>query len=127
MDDSRSVRPAPSPGTEILEAGCLVRRVLRIVGDKWTPIVLYCLAGGVLRFSDFQHRIPDISKKMLTQVLRELEAAGLVERTVYPTAPPKTEYRLTDTGRRMHEPTAMLCQWAHENTLLLEEIEAHKS
>ena len=47
---------------------------------------------------------------MLTQVLRELEAVGLVERTVYPTSPPKTEYRLTDTGRRLHKPTAMLCQ-----------------
>ena len=61
-----------------------MRRVLRLIGDKWTPIVLYCLSDGVWRFSDLQRSIPDISKKMLTQVLRELEAAGLVERMVYP-------------------------------------------
>jgi DNA-binding HxlR family transcriptional regulator len=124
----------PQPGKsvlshklEILGKDCPVRRVLRLIGDKWTPIVLYCLSDGVWRFSDLQRGIPDISKKMLTQVLRELEAAGLVERMVYPVTPPKTEYRLTDAGRRLHEPTAMLCQWAHKNRVFLEEIESIRS
>ena len=103
-----------------------MRRVLRLIGDKWTPVVLYCLSGGVCRFSQLQHKIPDISKKMLTQVLRDLEASGLVERMVYPETPPKTEYRLTDTGRRLHEPTAMLCHWASKNSVFLEEIEARR-
>src|SRR5260221_7614999 len=49
------------------------RRLLDLIGDKWTPIVLYCLSGGVRRFNEMQHRIPDISKKMLIQVLRKLE------------------------------------------------------
>jgi len=122
---------APGPGLpaapidpDILGEDCPVRRVLRLVGDKWTPIVLYCLSDGAWRFSDLHHRIPDISKKMLTQVLRELEAAGLVERTVYPVVPPKTEYRLTDPGRRLHEPMAMLCRWATDNTALLDAIDA---
>ncbi|WP_294538668.1 helix-turn-helix domain-containing protein [uncultured Rhodoblastus sp.] len=127
MDDSQRSTSSPSPEPEIMGARCPVRRVLRVIGDKWTPVVLYCLAGGVLRFGDFQRRIPDISRKMLTQVLRELEAAGLVERTAYPVSPPRTEYRLTDTGRRLHEPTAMLCRWAHENMALLEEIEAARN
>ena len=115
--------PAASINVAILGEGCPVRRVLRLIGDKWTPIVLYCLSSGVWRFSELQRCIPDISKKMLVQVLRDLEADGLVERTVYPVAPPKTEYRLTETGRRMHEPMAMLCHWAEANTVLLGEVE----
>jgi len=103
------------------------RRVLNLIGDKWTPIVLYCLSGGVRRFNELQHRIPDISKKMLIQVLRKLEAAGLVERKVYPVVPPKTEYTLTATGRQLHEPVAILCRWAAANTALLDKIEARLS
>jgi DNA-binding HxlR family transcriptional regulator len=115
--------PAPSE-LAILGEGCPVRRVLRLIGDKWTPIVLYCLSGGVWRYGDLQRRIPDISKKMLTQVLRELETAGLAERIVHIAPSPKTEYRLTDAGRRLHETTAMLCHWANHNVDLLDAIEA---
>jgi len=74
-----------------------------------------------------QRQIPDISKKMLIQVLRELEGNGLVERKVYPVVPPKTEYRLTDTGKRLHEPVALLCRWAADNTTLLDKIERRSS
>ncbi|MGF1475158.1 MAG: winged helix-turn-helix transcriptional regulator [Geminicoccaceae bacterium] len=91
------------------------RQLLDLIADKWTPIILYCLSGGTRRFSELQHQIPDISKKMLIQVLRRLESDGMVERKVYPVVPPKTEYRLTALGRRIHEPVAMLCQWAVEN------------
>jgi DNA-binding HxlR family transcriptional regulator len=124
VDTPQPDKPRPSSELEILGEDCPVRRILRLIGDKWTPIVLYCLSGGTRRFSELQHKIPDISKKMLTQVLRELEASGLVERKLYPQTPPKTEYRLTESGRRLHEPTAMLCQWASNNTVFLEEIEA---
>ena len=88
------------------------RRVLDLIADKWTPIILYCLSGGTRRFSELQHQIPDISKKMLIQVLRRLEDDGIVVRKVYPVVPPKTEYRLTDLGRRIHEPVALICEWA---------------
>ena len=91
------------------------RQLLDLIADKWTPIILYCLSGGTRRFSELQHQIPDISKKMLIQVLRRLESDGIVTRKVYPVVPPKTEYRLTPLGRRIHEPIAMLCQWAVEN------------
>lgn len=91
------------------------RRVLELIADKWTPIVLYCLSGGTRRFSELQHQIPGISKKMLIQVLRRLEADGLLDRKVYPVVPPKTEYTLTPLGRRMHEPVSMLCEWATKN------------
>ena len=91
------------------------RQLLDLIADKWTPIILYCLSGGTRRFSELQHQIPDISKKMLIQVLRRLESDGIVIRKVYPVVPPKTEYSLTPLGRRIHEPIAMLCQWAVEN------------
>jgi DNA-binding HxlR family transcriptional regulator len=110
--------------SDIFDARYPARRILKLIGDKWTPIVLYCLSGGVRRFNEFQRHIPDISKKMLIQVLRKLEASGLVGRKVYPVVPPKTEYTLTETGRRLHEPVALLCRWAAANTALLDKIDA---
>ena len=108
--------------SEILDARFPARRLLNMVGDKWTPIVLYCLSGGVRRFSELQRQIPDISKKVLIQVLRSLENDGLVNRTVYPVVPPKTEYRLTDDGRRLHEPVAALCAWSIKNAAFLDTL-----
>ena len=115
---------AKSKPSDIFDARYPARRILKLIGDKWTPIVLYCLSGGVRRFNELQHHIPDISKKMLIQVLRKLEAAGLVDRKVYPVVPPKTEYRLTEAGQRLHEPVALLCRWAAANTALLDKIDA---
>lgn len=99
----------------VYETDYPARRVLDLIADKWTPIILYCLSGGTRRFSELQHQIPDISKKMLIQTLRRLEVDGIVHRKVYAVVPPKTEYSLTDLGRRMHEPIALICEWAMEH------------
>lgn len=106
----------------VYEARYPARRVLDLIADKWTPIILYCLSGGTRRFSDFQRQIPDISKKMLIQVLRRLEDDGIVSRKVYPVVPPKTEYALTDLGRRMHEPVALICEWAKAHQSEVESV-----
>jgi DNA-binding HxlR family transcriptional regulator len=98
------------------------RRLLALVGDKWTPVVLFSLSDSVKRFSEIQREIPDISKKMLTQVLRALERGGLIERIVYPTVPPKTEYRLTADGRILHRPVSTFCDWAARNEAFLNKI-----
>lgn len=91
------------------------RSMFSLIGDRWTTVVLYCLSlREVRRFNELQRQIPDISKKMLVQTLRSLERDGLVERTVYPQVPPKTEYRLTEDGHRLREPIAELCRWAVE-------------
>lgn len=103
------------------------RRLLALVGDKWTPVVLYSLSGSVKRFSELQRDIPDVSRKMLIQTLRALEAGGLVERTVYPVVPPRTEYRLTEDGRALHGPVARLCDWAGEHEALLDRIHARRN
>lgn len=103
------------------------RAILALVGDKWTIVVLYCLSPReVRRFNELHRQIPNISKKMLIQTLRNLERDGLVERTVYPQVPPKTEYRLTEDGHRIREPIAELCRWAVENQTFLAAILARR-
>ena len=83
-----------------------------LIGDRWTSTVLFVISDGVKRYSELQRQIPDVTKKMLTQTLRTLERDGLIERTVYPVIPPKTEYRLTPLGLRFLEPIAALAEWA---------------
>lgn len=112
---------------ELLDERYPARRVLNLIADKWTPIVIYCLAGGTRRFGEMQRRIPGLSKKMLIQVLRNLERDGLVDRKVFQVVPPKTEYKLTDLGRRLHEPISLLCHWAADHLDELDEIDRNRS
>jgi DNA-binding HxlR family transcriptional regulator len=65
---------------------CPVRSVLDKVGDKWSMLLVMTLSGGPLRFNEIKRRVPDISQKMLTQTLRDLQRDGLVSRQVFPTA-----------------------------------------
>jgi DNA-binding HxlR family transcriptional regulator len=79
-------------GQDTLDMRFPARRILDLIGDKWTPVVLYCISlREVRRFNELQRQIPDISKKMLIQTLRNLERDGLVDRTVFQQVPPKTE------------------------------------
>ena len=124
---------------DIFDVSFPTRRILAIIGDKWTTVVLYCLSiREYRRFNELQKQIPDISKKMLIQTLRNLERDGLLERTVYQQVPPKTEYRLTDNGHKLREPIAWLCEWGMNNREFIDGIikarvegvltgEAHKS
>jgi DNA-binding HxlR family transcriptional regulator len=95
------------------------RRLLDLVGDKWTPIVVYIVGEGKQRYSELHRRLPGVSKKMLTQTLRNLERDGLVRRKVYAEVPPRVEYDLTVLGRAFLEPVTGLCRWAqgHEADL----------
>ena len=94
---------------------CPVRDVLDHLGDKWTSLIVLMLAEGPQRFSALQRAVPDISKRMLTQSLRNLERDGMLSRHVYPTKPPSVEYRLTDLGRRFHAELKRLVVWAETN------------
>ena len=62
----------------LLSQDCPVRQILDIVGDKWTPPILYILRSGTTRYGEFQRQIPGVSKKMLTQTLRQLESNGIL-------------------------------------------------
>jgi DNA-binding HxlR family transcriptional regulator len=111
---------------DVLDERYPARRVLSLIADKWTPIVMYCLAGGTRRFGEMHRRIPGISKKMLIQVLRNLERDGLVTREVFRVVPPKTEYKLTKVGEAVYNPIAYLCRWATLNDSIIREIEQNR-
>jgi len=91
----RKNRAAPPP------EGCPLSECLSIIGGAWTPNILWYLAAGPRRFSELRLDIPRISAKMLTTRLKELEARGIVTRTVVPTSPPSVEYALTAFGHEL--------------------------
>ncbi len=92
---------------------CPVRDVLDRVGDKWTMLMVVALAARPRRFAQLQRAVPDISKRMLTQTLRDLETRdGLITRHVFPTKPPGVEYRLAPLGQSLLDPLAGLMDWA---------------
>jgi DNA-binding HxlR family transcriptional regulator len=91
---------------------CPVRGVLDRIGDKWSTLIIITLAEQPLRFGQLRRTIPDISQRMLTQTLRDLQRDGLISRHVFPTQPPSVEYRLTEMGRSLLEPLAALVHWA---------------
>ena len=96
-------------------ADCPVRGVLDQVGDKWSTLLVMILADGPQRFGALRRAVPDISQRMLTQTLRELQRDGLIARRVLPTQPPGVEYRLTDLGHSLTAPLAGLIGWANAN------------
>jgi len=102
------------------------RRLLELIGDKWTPIVLYILGHGTKRYGKMQRHLPDVSKKMLTQTLRALETVGLLRRTVYAEVPPRVEYDLTPLGRVFLEPVTELCRWATDHPKELDRVETNR-
>src|SRR5436305_1673154 len=83
---------------------CPVRGILDRLGDKWSMLIVLELSTGNVRFNELRRRIPDISQKMLTQTLRDLQRDGMVGRTVFPTVPPSVEYGLTPLGQSLLEP-----------------------
>jgi|SRR5215467_1736746 len=98
---------------DIFRADCLSRQVLQLIADEWTPLVIYALDEGTMRFGQLLKRIDGISKKMLTQTLRAMERNGLVRRVVYPVVPPVVEYSLTPLGQTLIEPMKALQVWAY--------------
>lgn len=75
----------------ILDENCPLRQVFDLFGDRWSSSILFVVGDDVKRYSDLQRQIPGVSKKMLTQTLRNLARYGLIHRKVYAVVPPKTE------------------------------------
>ncbi|WP_068776669.1 helix-turn-helix domain-containing protein [Paenibacillus sp. FJAT-26967] len=91
---------------------CQVQPALEIIVGKWKcKILLHLLFNGTNRFSELQHALPGITKKMLTTQLRELESQDIVQRVVYPIVPPKVEYSLTPYGRTLEPVLKMMHEW----------------
>jgi DNA-binding HxlR family transcriptional regulator len=101
------------PGACLDHCPSLVRETLRVIGSKWAvPILLTLLASSEpLRYAELRRRVSGITPKELAKHLRSLEAAGLVQRTVYPTVPPQVDYRLTGEGEAMVPLLSVLANW----------------
>src|SRR3954469_10851939 len=105
----------------VFDPNCGSRRVLKLIADRWTALVIYALDHETRRYSELEKLIGGISQKMLTQTLRRLERDGIVARTVSPVVPPHVEYALTPLGTTLIAALRSLCEWAQEN---LEAVEA---
>ncbi len=96
---------------------CPIRNILSRISDRWSMLILYTLDGKetAMRYSDILGAIPDISQKMLTVALRNLEADGLVTRQAYAEVPPRVEYAITDRGQSLMPHINNLIEWALAN------------
>lgn len=92
-------------------AVCPVRTSLEVLGGKWKLLVISHLLDAPRRYGELRRLIPDVTEKMLIQVLRELETHGLVHRTVHQTVPPRVDYSLTEQGRLVQPVFEQLLSW----------------
>lgn len=90
-----------------------IEMTMKLVGGKWKCLILYYLGGGARRSRDLP-ALPGISRKVLTEQLRQLEADGLVEREVFAEVPPKVEYRLSAEGRTFLPVLEAMCSWGKD-------------
>lgn len=97
-----------------LEVDCPFIFALSLMGKRWKPAILWKMTEGCYRFGEFKREIPQISEKMLTQHLRELEADRLITRTIYPEMPPRVEYALTPLGTSLQPILKQLNNWGNE-------------
>jgi DNA-binding HxlR family transcriptional regulator len=87
---------------------------VELLGKRWTGAIVHTLLEGPKRFSEVSHAIPQISDRLLSSRLRELEACGIVEREVYEESPVRVEYELTDMGRALEPAVRAIRTWARE-------------
>lgn len=96
-------------------SGCPVEAALEIIGAKWKGGTLFHLLGGERRFSELRRLMPNVTQRILSKALRELEADGLILRTVYPTLPPQVGYRLTEKGAALRPAILALRAWGQDH------------
>lgn len=95
----------------IPEFVCPVTALLELIGGKWKPVILYCLRDETRRFGELSARMPSISRKVLTEQLKQLESDGLVIRVQFNEIPPRVEYSLTDLGRSLAPVLQAMERW----------------
>jgi DNA-binding HxlR family transcriptional regulator len=94
---------------------CPVEFTIDRIGGKWKAVILWWLKGGNKRFGELMQLMPDISQKVLTSQLRELEADGLIERQVFAESPPRVEYLLSAHGKTLKPIMELMCEWGKAN------------
>ena len=93
---------------------CPVEMTLQLIGDKWKVLIIRDLLTGTKRFNELMRSVTGITQKVLTSHLRAMEAAGLVNRKVYPEVPPRVEYSLTETGFSLQPILDSMVAWGAE-------------
>jgi DNA-binding HxlR family transcriptional regulator len=100
---------------------CGYRRMLEVIASKWTVLLIYGLEKGSQRHGELKRRVQDISEKMLTQTLRQMERDGLIHREVTATVPPSVSYSLTPLGNSLVPHLRSMKAWADQNYMLVEQ------
>src|SRR4051794_24143245 len=93
----------------------LYHRAIELVGKRWSGAILLVLMDGSLNFTGIRELVPDISDRLLSERLKELEAEGIVERRVIETSPPRVEYALTSKGEALEPAVRALKSWARRH------------
>jgi len=96
---------------EIPGERCPLRTAISVLSGRWKPLIIYYLRGEKRRFSELHRLIPEVSRQVLTQQLRELEQDAVVVRTVYPVVPPRVEYALSPLGCELEGVLDLLERW----------------
>lgn len=94
---------------------CPLTAAMNQIGGRWKPILLYILSGGPLRFGQLAAFVPAVSRKILTEQLREMEQDGLLQREVFAEVPPRVVYTLTEKGQALRSAMAALAEWSLEH------------
>src|SRR6188474_1417703 len=121
--------PKNHPVPNIFSSVCPSRRILAVLAEKWTLLIVASLVDGPLRTAQIRRSVDGVSEKMLIQTLRKLEGFGLVSRKSYSEVPPRVEYRLTPLGRSLARLAGLFGRWVERNvvTLLRAEGEGNRA
>ncbi|KFN02709.1 transcriptional regulator [Bacillus clarus] len=96
---------------------CPIATTLEVIGGKWKVHILCVLIEGKKRTNEIKREIPNITQKVLTQQLRQLESDGIIHRTVYQEVPPKVEYTISEYGKSLMQIMDELCEWGKDHQM----------
>ena len=110
MEDVKKIAAAPAKDLP----ACPVETTLTLISDKWKVLILRDLMPGTKRFGELKKSVGNVSQKVLTAQLRQMEDSGLLTRKVYPEVPPRVEYTLTELGRSLKPILDAMWNWGEE-------------
>src|SRR6187551_21392 len=111
--------PESECAANVFSSACPSRRIMAVLAEKWTLLVVTQLANGPMRTAEIRRSVDGVSEKMLIQTLRKLEGFGLVSRKSYPEVPPRVEYKLTPLGRSLARLAGLFGRWVERNVASL--------